>query len=167
MSVRLLILVGLLEVGLLPSLYSRLSWHTAGTDTTAASATALILALASHPDIQKKAQAELDKVVGPGRLPLIADRPSLPYVHAIVKELGRWHTVSPLGVAHTNDTDDEYDGYFIPKGTIVMVNSWAITHDPEMFERPFNFVPERYLKDGTIDESVPDAEIAAFGFGRR
>jgi cytochrome P450 len=132
-----------------------------------ASATALILALASHPNVQKIAQAEIDNVVGQGRLPVITDRPSLPYVHAIVKELGRWHTVAPLGITHTTDSDDEYDGYFIPRGTFVMANSWAIMHDPDMFEQPFDFVPERYLKDGKITELVPDPEVAAFGFGRR
>lgn len=84
-----------------------------------------------------------------------------------MKELGRWYTVAPLGITHRTTADDEYDGYFIPEGTFVMANSWAIMHDPEMFEKPFEFVPERYLKDGKIDESVPDPEIAAFGFGRR
>ncbi|TEB29702.1 O-methylsterigmatocystin oxidoreductase [Coprinellus micaceus] len=141
--------------------------YIAGADTTVASAMALILALASHPDVQMAAQAEIDNVVGQGRLPVITDRPSLPYVHAIVKELGRWHTVAPLGITHTTDSDDEYDGYFIPKGTFVMANSWAIMHDPDMFERPFDFAPERYLKDGKINELVPDPEVAAFGFGRR
>ncbi|TEB27924.1 cytochrome P450 98A3 [Coprinellus micaceus] len=143
------------------------SAYVAGADTTVASATALVLALASHPKVQKKAQAELDGVVGSGRLPMVTDRPSLPYIHAIVKELGRWYTVAPLGITHRTTADDEYDGHFIPEGTFVMANSWAIMHDPEMFENPFEFVPERYLNNGEIDESVPDPEIAAFGFGRR
>ena len=57
----------------------------------------LILALANHPEVQRKAQQELDAVVGSDRLPTIADRSSLPYVHAIVKELGRWYNAAPLG----------------------------------------------------------------------
>ena len=143
------------------------SEHAAGADTSAASGIALVLALASHPNVQKKAQAEIGDVVGLGRLPLVADRPSLPYVHAVIKELSRWHTVTPLGVPHTASADDEYNGYFIPEGTILIANSWAMMHDRETFEEPFSFIPERYLKDGKIDPSVPDPEVAAFGFGRR
>ena len=58
---------------------------------------ALIFALAHHPEVQTKGQAELQSVVGTERLPLISDRPALPYIHAIVKELGRWYNAGPLG----------------------------------------------------------------------
>ncbi|TEB27961.1 O-methylsterigmatocystin oxidoreductase [Coprinellus micaceus] len=139
----------------------------AGADTTVAVAQALFLALANHPAVQKKAREELDAVVGRGRLPLITDRPALPFVHAVVKEVGRWYNSSPIGLARATAEDDEYDGYFIPKGTLVLTNQWAIMHDPETFERPFDFVPERYLKDGKIDPSTPDPEYGSFGFGRR
>ena len=57
----------------------------------------LFLALALYPEVQKKAQAEIDAVVGPNRLPDFHDRPSLPYIDAIVKELSRWNLVVPLG----------------------------------------------------------------------
>ena len=57
----------------------------------------LFLALALHPEVQKKAQAEIDAVVGPDRLPEFEDRPSLPYVNAVIKELMRWNLVTPLG----------------------------------------------------------------------
>ena len=53
--------------------------------------------MALNPDVQKKAQAELDAVVGPNRFPDFDDRPSLPYINAIVKESMRWHLVAPLG----------------------------------------------------------------------
>ncbi|KAJ2919540.1 hypothetical protein MD484_g957, partial [Candolleomyces efflorescens] len=141
--------------------------YMAGAETTASSATALVYILASSPEVQMKGQAEIDRVVGSDRLPLVSDRDDLPYIHAIVKEVGRWFTVAPLGVAHANMEDDEYDGYFIPKGTHVLQNNWAIMHDPDIFHRPFEFIPERYIKDGKIDLSVPDADIAAFGHGRR
>lgn len=64
---------------------------------TVASATALVLALTSHPEAQRRAHTELDTVVGIDRLPSIDDRAELPYVHAIVKEVGRWFTVVPMG----------------------------------------------------------------------
>ncbi|KAF6752860.1 cytochrome P450 98A3 [Ephemerocybe angulata] len=142
--------------------------YIAGVDTTTASGTGLFYILASHPGIQKKAQEELDVFIGSGRLPLISDRAQLPYVHALTKELSRWYTVVPLGAVHTSAEDDEYDGYFIPKGTFFIPNTWAMMHDPAVFDRPFEFRPERFLdKDGKVDPRVIDAEYAAFGFGRR
>lgn len=141
--------------------------YLAGAETSAASATVLLLVLAEHPEVQKKAQEELDAVVGLDRSPTIGDRSNLPYIQAIVKEIGRWFTVAPLGVPHASAEDDEYEGHFIPQGTIVIPNCWAMMHDPEVFESPFEFKPERYMKDGQLDPSVPDPERAAFGFGRR
>ncbi|KAJ2921248.1 hypothetical protein H1R20_g15846, partial [Candolleomyces eurysporus] len=114
-----------------------------GYETTSISAACFFLALANHPEVQAKAHEEIDSVIGPDRLPLLTDREVLP------------------------TEDDEYDGYFIPKGTMVLPNNWAMMHDPQVFENPFEFNPERYLKDGKIDRSVPDAEFAAFGHGRR
>ncbi|RXW19447.1 hypothetical protein EST38_g6400 [Candolleomyces aberdarensis] len=141
--------------------------YVSGAETTVSSATALLYVLASYPEIYAKAQAEIDAVIGSGRLPLVTDREGLPYVHAIVKEVGRWYTVVPLGVAHAAKEDDEYDDYFIPKRTIILQNNWAMMHDPDVFDKPFEFVPERYIKDGKIDPSVPDTDHAAFGHGRR
>ena len=63
---------------------------------------ALFLALALYPEVQKKAQAEIDAVVGPHRLPDIDDRPSLPYIHAIAKESLRWHLALPLGASFSS-----------------------------------------------------------------
>ena len=97
--------------------------------------------MALYPEVQKKAQAEIDAVVGPDRLPEIEDRPSLPYINALIKELMRWNLVTPLGkpfhhvvlpviltcsegFPHMATNDDEYDGYYIPKGTIIFGNGW-------------------------------------------
>lgn len=83
--------------------------------------------MAMHPDVQKKAQAELDAVIGPRRLPLYSDRSSLPYIDAILKETLRWQPVIPLAVAHRSTADDEYRGWFIPKGALVVANSWCVS----------------------------------------
>ena len=83
------------------------------------------LAMALNPDALKKAQAELDAVVGPERLPEHSDRASLPYINAIVKEAYRWQNVVPLGVVHRFMEDDVYNGYTIPKGTLVFPNVWC------------------------------------------
>lgn len=79
-----------------------------------------------NPDVQKKAQAELDDVVGPNRLPDHRDRESLPYVNAILKESLRWHNAAPFGVPHCAGEDIEYRGYFIPKGTTFLANIWYV-----------------------------------------
>ncbi|KAJ2919350.1 hypothetical protein MD484_g972, partial [Candolleomyces efflorescens] len=137
--------------------------YTAGAETTVSSATALVYVLASYPEVQAKGQAEIDAIIGSDRLPLVKDREELPYVHAIVKEVSRWYTVVPLGVPHSNIEDDEYDGYFIPKGTMIIPNNWAMMHNPEVFDQPFEFTPERYLKDAasllaTYDVAAPKDE---------
>jgi Cytochrome P450 len=97
--------------------------------------------MALYPEVQKKAQAEIDAVVGPNRLPDFHDRPSLPYINAVVKESSRWNLVAPLGrpfviiIVATNLTssaaiprlstnEDEYNGFYIPKGTLMIANAW-------------------------------------------
>ena len=85
---------------------------------------AVLLALCLHPDVLKKAQAELDAVVGPTRLPEFSDSDSLIYLNAVIKESLRWLSVSPLGQSHYTMVDDEFAGYFIPAGTILQGNIW-------------------------------------------
>ena len=77
------------------------------------------------PDVQKKAHEELMAVVGPNRLPEYEDEPSLPYIRAVAKELLRWRSVVPYGIPHRSLEDDEYRGYLIPKGSIVVSNIWC------------------------------------------
>ena len=72
--------------------------------------------MAMYPDAQRKAQDEIDRVVGSHRLPNYDDRKSLPYVEALYREVMRWGPASPLNTAHTATEDDIYKGYFIPKG---------------------------------------------------
>ncbi|KAI0670926.1 cytochrome P450 [Trametes maxima] len=129
---------------------------------------AFCLAMALHPEVQKKAQTELDAVVGPHRLPNHSDSVDLVYISAMVKEILRWHVVAPVGVVHRTLDDDEINGYFIPAGTNIMANVWGILHDPEMFENPFEFRPERFIKDGKLNTSMRNpTEFMPFGFGRR
>lgn len=79
-----------------------------------------------HPEVQRKAQAQIDSVIGPDRLPDFSDRDQLPYVDAIVWECLRWNPSLPLGVAHYTTEDDVYEGYYIPKGTTVLANIWLV-----------------------------------------
>ena len=80
--------------------------------------------MALFPDVQRKAQEEIERVVGQNRLPNMADRINLPYVNAVVKEVLRWHPVAPMGLPHMSTVDDNYNNYFIPKGSIILPNIW-------------------------------------------
>ncbi|KIK54563.1 hypothetical protein GYMLUDRAFT_177015, partial [Collybiopsis luxurians FD-317 M1] len=127
-----------------------------------------ILAMSVHPDKQRKAQAEIDRVVGSERLPTFEDRPQLTYVESVIKEVYRWNPVAPIAVPHkySGETDDEYRGWRIPKDSIVIGNSWAIMHDAQLYPSPFQFLPERYLKQQDVRLN-PDPRKFAFGYGRR
>lgn len=85
------------------------------------------LAMTLHPEIQRRAQRELDEIVGSGRSPEFGDRDSLPYITAIIKECLRWQPVSPLGLPHQTTAEDVYKSqYFIPKGSLVIGNIWYV-----------------------------------------
>ncbi|EEB99153.1 hypothetical protein MPER_01220, partial [Moniliophthora perniciosa FA553] len=142
---------------------------------TAATLGWLILALISHPDVQKKAHEELDNIVGRNRIPTMEDMEQLPYIQAIVKETMRWRPVAPIGVPHASLEDDVYDGYFIPKGSLIVPEYSVKAMKPEsgdLWVADANqFRPERFLNpDGTHKQSPPDTKDEGqygFGFGRR
>ncbi|KAM0812515.1 putative Cytochrome P450 [Seiridium cardinale] len=117
----------------------------AGSETTATTLNNWILAMTLFPESAKIAQEEVDRVIGSDRLPTWEDEKQLPYVRAMIKEVLRWRPVNKFGMFHATSEEDWYDGYFIPKGTIVVLNWWAIHRDPKLFENPDNFDPTRYL----------------------
>ncbi|KAF9449661.1 cytochrome P450 [Macrolepiota fuliginosa MF-IS2] len=142
--------------------------YKAGTDTRVAALLTFVIAMLTHPDIQRKAQAEIDAVIGLGRLPDSSDIPHLPYLSAVVKELLRWNPITPLGIPHVTSNEDVYGGIYIPKDCIVFANAYAMLHDEENFPDPEEFKPERFMRDGKLRTDVLDPETTAtFGFGRR
>ncbi|KNG81214.1 putative cytochrome P450 [Aspergillus nomiae NRRL 13137] len=142
--------------------WSAASIYAGGADTTVSTMACFFLAMALYPEAQRKGQEEIDRVIG-NRLPTFADRDNLPYIDAMVKEVLRWHPVVPTNLAHVSTHDDMCQGYFIPKGSIILANLWGFTHDPDVFHDPREFKPERYLGDNP----EPDPHRLAFGFGRR
>lgn len=96
----------------------------AGSDTTAATLVAFVQAMVLYPEAQKRAQEEIDRVVGQDRLPNMDDEMSLPFVRGCVKESLRWMPTNILGVPHAVTKDDEYMGYNIPKGAGIVNNVW-------------------------------------------
>ena len=121
-----------------------------------------------NPEVMKKAQDELDLVIGKERLPEFSDRDNLPYIDAVVKEVLRWNPPLPISVPNRVTQDDgTYRGYSIPAGATVIENVWAICRDPSIYADPEAFNPDRFLKDGEIDPQVFNPEDRVFGAGRR
>jgi len=148
--------------------------YLGGADTTLSTLYSFILAMVLYPDVQSRAQREIDAICHMQRLPTFSDRDSMPYVNGIVTELYRWNPTVPLGVPHRLEKEDVYEGMTIPKGSTIMINAWSILHDPEMYANPFEFDPSRYLsspsakgKECEGEEEVMDPRNIAFGFGRR
>ncbi|KAH8995439.1 cytochrome P450 [Lactarius akahatsu] len=146
--------------------------YTAGAETTATALSWWALAMVTHPEIQKRAQAELDAVVGRARPPTFSDVSGLQYIQAIVKETLRWRPSLALGIPHNTTEDIWYDGVFIPKGTTCISNLWQCHHDPAFYgDDAAKFNPERYLDANGRLSSGPaetrDEGHSAYGFGRR
>ncbi|KAJ7176735.1 cytochrome P450 [Mycena filopes] len=149
--------------------YAGIGLLDAGSDTSAAVLLSLILVLSLYPECQERARKEIDAVIGPGRLPVAEDVPKLPYLDALLKEILRFRPQFPLGIPHMM-TDNIYKNHFVPKGSKIMLNTYAIFHDPEIFENPDVFNPDRFLNSeyGTrpgMDTDFRDNFL--FGAGRR
>ncbi|KAG7099922.1 hypothetical protein E1B28_001717 [Marasmius oreades] len=141
------------------------SLYAGGIDTTTIVIRTFILMMVRYPEIQRRAQEDIDRVVGTHRLPNMGDMDSLPYISYIIKETLRINPLAPV-IPHSLDKDDVYKGYRIPKGTWIMANAWAIHHDPTVHKDPDVFNPSRFeTTNGNIPERDPS--ILAFGFGRR
>jgi cytochrome P450 len=166
-----------------PTLFcQRVRSHLCFPPQTVSAMKTFVLCMLLNPRVQQKAQAEIDAVIGSDRLPKLTDRSSLPYLDACIKEALRWGPVTPEGLPHLSRSDDVYNGWLIPAGTIIIGNIWYVAfprareemmsmlmnaprgmaHDPETYADPFEFRPERFL--GSRPELDPDF---TFGFGRR
>lgn len=132
----------------------------AGTETISTTMDYFILACVLHPAIMRRAQAELDEVVGDSRLPEFTDMSDLPYMGVFLKELIRWQPLNPTGMMHAPTQDDEYMGYRIPEGVTVLPNNWTLDMDEDVFRDPFDFKPERWLDGARLPQ-------VAFGYGGR
>ena len=164
--------------------YIPASLFGAGSDTTASTLCSAVLALVTHPQALKAAHEELDRVIGSSRTPTFADEANLPYICALAKEVLRWRPVAALGgVPHFSTLDDVYEGWFIPRGTTILGNTWAINlnelyyPDPHLFE-PLRFLDKEHVVDYTSDIDLitrlePERSHpsktghSSFGWGRR
>ncbi|KAL8529477.1 hypothetical protein ACS0TY_006779 [Phlomoides rotata] len=147
-----------------------LNLFAAGTDTTSSTVEWTIAELIRNPKILAQARQELDSVVGDDRLVTEFDIPHLPFLQAIIKENFRLHPSTPLSLPRIAQENCEINGYFIPKGSTLLVNVWAISRDPNIWADPLDFRPERFLVGGerpNVDVRGNDFEMIPFGSGRR
>ncbi|KAI0111254.1 cytochrome P450 [Nemania sp. FL0031] len=151
----------------------------AGSDTTSSAFETFILALATNQGLQAQLQEEVDRVFGPKVMPnASASSDGLPLLRACFYELLRWRPSLPMALPHATTRDDVYEGMFIPANTTIIMNSWAVNHDPEEYDNPDAFDPSRFLKHPlglkpslNIVEKVPDDLVedtdTSYGFRRQ
>lgn len=151
----------------------------AAADTTSAATKSLLLAFAAHPATLRRAQEEVDRVAGRHRPPTARHQDQLVYLGACLSELLRWRPTAPSALPHVLARDDGFGGYVFPKGTVFIANAWSIHRREAEYERPHDFVPERFLRHpyglrpAPAADSAPELEkdgrraLYTFGSGRR
>ncbi|XP_041635062.1 steroid 17-alpha-hydroxylase/17,20 lyase [Cheilinus undulatus] len=137
----------------------------AGVETTSTSLLWILAYLLHHPEVQERVQKELDEKVGSDRPVCMSDRSRLPYLDCVINEGMRIRPVSPVLIPHTAMTDSCIGGHSVSRGTRVLVNMWAIHHDPDHWDKPDLFNPDRFLDDQ--GQRVTPSCFLPFGAGPR
>lgn len=142
---------------------------SAGTETSSTTTEWAMAEMMLHPDMMKKAQDELNSVVGPERLVRETDIPNLPYLQAFVKEVFRVHPPGPLSVPRESTQASELLGFKIPAKTRLLLNVYAIHRDPSMYTNPDVFNPDRFLEHLEVSavSGFDSFQLLPFGIGRR
>ncbi|NWU66090.1 CP1A5 protein, partial [Pterocles burchelli] len=140
----------------------------AGFDTVTTGLSWCLMYLVMYPDIQKRIQEELDKVIGQERRPRLSDQGTLPYLEAFILEMFRHSSYVPFTIPHSTIRDTTLNGYYIPKDRCVFVNQWQVNHDKKLWKDPQTFNPERFLNAEGTGVNKEDAEkVMTFGLGKR
>ncbi|XP_006651015.2 cytochrome P450 78A9-like [Oryza brachyantha] len=142
-----------------------------GTDAMAVLMEWTLARVVLHPEVQANVHRELDEVVGRSNPIAESAVPSLPYLQALLKEALRLHPPGPLlSWRHRAISDTHVDGNLVPAGTTAMVNQWAMSRDPDVWDAPLEFQPERFLPGGKshgVSVLGADGRLVPFGSGRR
>ncbi|XP_047318279.1 cytochrome P450 81Q32-like [Impatiens glandulifera] len=135
----------------------------AGTDTSSVTLEWALSLLVNHPEVLMKATTEIDSLIGQDRLVDEPDLAKLPYLQGVISDTLRLFPAAPLLLPHMPSEDCKIAGFDVPRGTMLIVNAWAINRDPNVWEEAEKFKPERF--EGKKDEKIP--KIISFGLGRR
>ncbi|KAL3339465.1 hypothetical protein AABB24_028196 [Solanum stoloniferum] len=138
----------------------------ASMDTSSTAVEWILSEVLRHPDVMKKLQNEMERVVGRNRMVEEMDLESLEYLDMVIKEGFRLHPVAPLLIPHESIEDCRVDDFHIRKGSRLLINVWAIGRDPNVWPEPEKFKPERFL-ECNIDLRGRDFQLLPFGSGRR
>ncbi|XP_068248867.1 cytochrome P450 2L1-like isoform X1 [Palaemon carinicauda] len=143
-----------------------LNLFVAGTDTTASTIRWAIAYMAKYPEIQAKVQNEIDCAVMRDTLPSLEHKDQLQYLEAVINEVSRLVSLTPLSVPHSTNKAIEVDGFIIPKNSVLMPHMVSCHTDPQYWENPEEFNPDRFLdSEGRL---IPKKEgFFPFGVGRR
>ena len=137
----------------------------AGTDTTATTVYWALVFLSAYPECQEKIQEEIENVLGSDGTPKYENRHQLPYAQAVIQETFRMRPVFPISITHKASEDMDLLGYRIPKDTPVCANLWGVQNDPDVWDNPEEFRPERHINsDG---EFVKSDRVIPFSIGLR
>lgn len=124
----------------------------------------------NQPEMLTKAQEELNRVVGIDMLVQESHIPNLPYIRACARESLRLHPVAPFNLPHVSTTDAIVAGYFIPKGSSVLLSRLGLGRNPQVWANPLRFDPERHL-NGSANQKVEleehELRFISFSTGRR
>jgi len=137
----------------------------AGTDTSFITLDWAMTELLMNPRVMEKAQKEVRSIMGERRVVAESDLAQMEYMRAIIKETFRFHPPVPV-FSRESMEDVVIEGYKISAKTRFYVNVWAIGRDPESWEDPNTFKPERFI-GSDIDYKGKDFELIPFGAGRR
>ncbi|KAL3234001.1 hypothetical protein MRX96_022758 [Rhipicephalus microplus] len=144
------------------------SFFVAGSSTVKETLQWHLLVCADKPDfVQRRIQEEIDKVIGRDRAPSWADHKAMPFTVAVLWEVYRWRTVTPLGIPRIAGENAVFKNHFIPKGTTVIANLRAVHMSPDYWKNPEEFNPQRFLnEDGSELLPKPD-QLIPFSTGKR
>ncbi|CAH1793548.1 unnamed protein product [Owenia fusiformis] len=138
----------------------------AGTETSSSTMRWAFLSMLHYPDVQMKVRKEIHDVIGKERLVSMKDRLNLPYTEAVLLEIQRMHIITPYGMPHCNRDDPmEIEGYLLPPQCNVAVNFYSIHYDPDYWDQPEIFNPDRFIgEDGKFKR---DEHVMPFSIGKR
>ena len=137
----------------------------AGSETTATTLSWAVLYMILYPDIQAKIHAEIDEVIG-DKEPSMEDKPNLPYTEASIMEIQRLGSIAGQAVPHRALKDVEIQGHKIPKNTFVFSILYHMMRDPDYWDSPNTFKPERFLNE-THTQVIKEERLVPFGIGKR
>uniref|UniRef100_H2Y8M8 Uncharacterized protein n=1 Tax=Ciona savignyi TaxID=51511 RepID=H2Y8M8_CIOSA len=137
----------------------------AGTDTSSTTITWAILFLASFPDVQGRIHEEIDTIIEYNQRPSISFEDKMPYVRAVLQETFRLRPPLPLSVPHVAHCNTSLMGYRIPKGAIILTNTWGIQNNPKLWPEPEKFKPERHIDE--FGKFIKSPDVIPFNIGTR